>query len=82
MEKAPQGTVVNSVGAGDSMVAGFLAGVMNTQSTNTERTKEFDTKHALRMGICAGSSSAFHAELATKEEIQTLYASLYTVEGE
>jgi 1-phosphofructokinase len=57
--KAPQGTVVNSVGAGDSMVAGFLAGFMTTG--------QYDK--ALDMGIAAGSASAFSGKLATKQEI-------------
>lgn len=53
--KAPKGTVVNSVGAGDSMVAGFLAGWIKTGDYN----------EALRSGIAAGSASAFSAGLAT-----------------
>lgn len=60
---APDGIVVNSVGAGDSMVAGFLAKYLET--------KEFAP--AFRMGIAAGSASAFSRELATKEEIMRLY---------
>ena len=46
---APEGTLVNGVGAGDSMVAGFLAGWMEKQ----------DYLHAFRMGLSAGSASAF-----------------------
>jgi len=60
--EAPQGTVVNSVGAGDSMVAGFLAGYLKTRSYET----------AFRMGIAAGSATAFTGWLASKEEIETL----------
>lgn len=59
---APKGMVKNSVGAGDSMVAGFLAGYLETQ----------DYGHAFRMGICAGSASAFSEELAKKEEVLAL----------
>lgn len=59
---AASGTVVNSVGAGDSMVAGFLAGWQKTQ----------DYAKALRMGAAAGAASAFSAHLATKEEVQAL----------
>lgn len=60
--KAPTGSVVNSVGAGDSMLAGFLAGYIAGNDYN----------QALRMGICAGSASAFSEDLATKEEIEEL----------
>ena len=60
--KAPSGTVINSVGAGDSMVAGFLAGYM----------KEADYEKALKWGICAGSATAFSEGLATKEDIDKL----------
>ncbi len=59
---APKGKVVNSVGAGDSMVAGFLAGYLEKK----------DYAHAFRMGLAAGSASAFSKNLATKEEITGL----------
>lgn len=55
--KAPEGKVVNSVGAGDSMVAGFLYGFGETGSYEA----------AFRWGVCTGSASAFSEELATKE---------------
>lgn len=61
---APEGVLVNGVGAGDSMVAGFLAGWMEKK----------DYVHAFRMGIAAGSASAFSEKLATKEAIETVYA--------
>ena len=60
--KAPKGAVVNTVGAGDSMVAGFLAGFIKTR----------DMEKALKWGIAAGSASAFSKNLATKEEIDAL----------
>ncbi len=60
---APKGAVKNSVGAGDSMLAGFLAGYIECD----------DYEYALKLGICAGSASAFSEELATKEEIDTLF---------
>lgn len=63
---APEGKLVNGVGAGDSMVAGFLAGWL-------ERN---DYQHAFYMGISAGSASAFSELLATKKEIETVYAQL------
>jgi 1-phosphofructokinase len=62
----PKGTVKNSVGAGDSMVAGFLAGYLENGS--------FD--HALRLGSAAGSASAFSEGLAGKEDIMKLYEKL------
>lgn len=55
---APKGKVVNSVGAGDSMVAGFLAGFLESGSY----------EEAFYTGIAAGSASAFSERLATKEE--------------
>ena len=58
----PKGKVVNSVGAGDSMVAGFLAGYL----------EKGDYQHALRMGTASGSASAFSEGLATKQEVMDL----------
>lgn len=65
--KAPQGTLVNSVGAGDSMVAGFLAGYASSQG---------NVEEALKVGVSAGSASAFHDWLATKEQIEAVYQSI------
>lgn len=62
MAEAPKGTVINSVGAGDSMVAGFLAGYLET--------KQYD--YAFYKGLAAGSASAFSDTLATKEEVELL----------
>lgn len=59
---APKGTFVNGVGAGDSMVAGFLAAYHETK----------DYEEAFSMGIAAGSASAFSEYLATREEIMKL----------
>ena len=56
---APSGQLKNGVGAGDSMVAGFMAGWLEKQ----------DYRHAFRMGVAAGSASAFSENLATAEEI-------------
>lgn len=64
-QASPKGTLVNSVGAGDSMVAGFLAGYLQTQ--------DYDT--ALRLGVAAGSASAFKAWLATREDVEKILAS-------
>ena len=58
----PKGKVRNSVGAGDSMVAGFLAGWLETG----------DYAYAQRLGAAAGSATAFADGLATKEQIMAL----------
>ena len=63
---APKGKVVNSVGAGDSMVAGFLTGYLTTGNYG----------EAFRMGIATGSASAFSELLATEAEIRQVYASI------
>lgn len=60
---APAGPLVNAVGAGDSMVAGFTAGWMQSR----------DYRHAFYMSVAAGSASAFSEYLATKDEIMALY---------
>lgn len=60
--QAPKGKVVNSVGAGDSMVAGFLAGYLQTR----------DYREAFKLGVCTGSASAFSEKLATKEEVDSI----------
>lgn len=59
---APKGELINSVGAGDSMVAGFIAGYLEKN----------DYEYAFKMGICTGSASAFSTNLATKEEVLSL----------
>ncbi|MBN1045815.1 MULTISPECIES: 1-phosphofructokinase [Clostridium] len=64
--EVPKGILKNSVGAGDSMVAGFLAGYL----------KNNDIKEAFKMGIATGSASAFSDELATKEEVEKLLSKM------
>ncbi|WP_276869768.1 1-phosphofructokinase [Allofournierella massiliensis] len=59
---AHKGKVKNSVGAGDSMVAGFLAGYLDSG----------DYEQALRVGSAAGSATAFSDVLATRPEIEAL----------
>ncbi len=61
----PGGTVRHSVGAGDSMVAGFLAGWLSTR----------DYAAAHRMGAAAGSATAFSDGLASADEIRALLPS-------
>lgn len=68
MAPAPEGKLVNGVGAGDSMVAGFLAGWMEQKNY----------KHAFCMGISAGSASAFSEQLATRKEIEEVYLRVKT----
>ena len=60
---SPEGKLVNSVGAGDSLVAGFLHKYLETG----------DYEEAFRYGVCTGSASAFSSALATKEEVEKLY---------
>ena len=60
--KAPKGKVLNTVGSGDSMVAGFIAGYQ----------KNRDYNEAFKMGIAAGSASAFSMNLATLPEVDSL----------
>ena len=59
---APKCKLVNSVGAGDSMVAGFITGFINTDSY----------EEALKMGLCTGTASAASQGLATKEDVETI----------
>ncbi len=61
--KSPEGKRVNTVGSGDSMVAGFIAGFLKYNNYND----------ALRMGVSAGSASALSKYLATKEEVYNLF---------
>ena len=60
---APKGTLVNSIGAGDSMVAGFIAGYEESKG---------DYKKAFFMGVATGSASAFSDNLATRPEVEAL----------
>lgn len=62
-----KGTLVNSVGCGDSMVAGFIAGYIRTN----------DYSYALRLGSACGNATAFSEELATKEEIEEIFDKEY-----
>lgn len=66
LSNVPKGEVKSSVGAGDSMVAGFLA--------KYEETKEIE--EAFRYSVASGSATAFSIGLATKEMIETLYTSV------
>lgn len=61
--ESPKGKRINTVGSGDSMVAGFIAGYL----------KYNDYYEALKMGVSAGTASALSKFLATKEEVYNLY---------
>ena len=61
-KKAPEGRLVNAVGAGDSMVAGFLYGYLSSGCC----------EDAFIYGIAAGSAGAFSGEMPSKEEIEDL----------
>lgn len=63
---APRGTAVNSVGAGDSMVAGFIAGY--------EKTGDYG--YALKLGTASGSATAFSSDLATRNKIDDIFKTL------
>ncbi|WP_235070247.1 1-phosphofructokinase [Turicibacter sp. TJ11] len=63
----PKGTVKNSVGAGDSMVAGFIAGY--------QKTGRYD--EALRLGAASGSATAFSSDVATREYIDQLVSEIH-----
>lgn len=57
---ACEGKVINSVGAGDAMVAGFVSGILDN---------DVDFEYALLLGTAAGGATAFSDGLATKDEI-------------
>lgn len=59
----PRGKLINAVGAGDSMVAGFLTGYLEKKGM----------EHAFCMGVAAGSASAFSEGLADRETVEQLY---------
>lgn len=59
---APKGEAINTVGSGDSTVAGFLAGLATHQTL----------EGTLQLAIASGSATAFKDDLANKEEIDVL----------
>lgn len=59
----PEGTVINTVGAGDSTVAGFLAGI----------DRGYTPEDAFRLAVASGSATAFTKDLATKKDMETLF---------
>lgn len=65
----PKGTLVNSVGAGDSMLAGFMAEFIETN----------DFKESLKQGVASGSATAFSVGIATRELIEELISHIEIV---
>ena len=63
---AVKGKLVNSVGCGDSMVAGFIVGCI----------KSGNYKEALKLSVASASATAFSKELAKAEEINKIYKTL------
>jgi 1-phosphofructokinase len=64
--EAPKGHVVNTVGAGDSLVAGFLDEYLRSNNVVT----------AFKWGIATGSASAFSEGLAEKKDVETLFETI------
>lgn len=62
-----KGKLINSVGCGDSMVAGFTAGYIKTA----------DYSYALRLGSACGNATAFSEKLATREDIERVFNAEY-----
>ena len=60
--EAPTGKVVNTVGAGDSLVSGFLASYV----------KDSDATEAFRYGVASGSATAFQSDLCKKQDVEKL----------
>lgn len=76
-QKAPRGKARNSVGAGDSLVAGFLFGLSQAGKNGlSEGYSEEDYQRALKMGVAAGSAAAFTEGFPDKDSIDELYQSL------
>lgn len=63
---AAKGTLVNSVGSGDSMIAGFVAGYLQTQ----------DLTHALALGSACGGATAFSADLGQYDQVMAILPTL------
>ncbi|HJF16344.1 MAG TPA: 1-phosphofructokinase family hexose kinase, partial [Globicatella sulfidifaciens] len=63
---APKGEVIDTVGSGDSMVAGFMYGLKN----------QYSPIEAFKLGVSCGSATAFSENLGTKDEIMAIYNKL------
>jgi 1-phosphofructokinase len=71
-QAAPEGKVINSVGAGDSMVAGFLAGLLKNQKNARSGYSAKDYEYALKLGVAAGSASAFSSAFPGKTMLEKI----------
>lgn len=60
--EAPKGKVINTVGSGDSMIAGFMAGI----------EKGYSKLEAFKLGVQSGSATAFSEDLAKETDIEAL----------
>src|SRR5699024_456420 len=60
--EAPSGNVINTVGSGDSLIAGFIASFLKTE----------DPKEAFRYSVASGSATAFSSDLCTKELVEKI----------
>lgn len=60
----PEGKAINTVGAGDSMIAGFLKGIIDKN----------DTKYALKLATACGSATAFSKGLANYDTITSVFS--------
>ena len=60
--KAPKGTVINTVGSGDSLVSGFIASY----------SKDENPDKAFRYGVASGSATAFRSDLCDQQDVQLL----------
>ena len=64
--EAPKGNVIDTVGSGDSMLAGFIYALKNN----------FSLVEAFKFSVSCGSATAFSEKLATKNEIYKIYKNL------
>ncbi len=64
--QAPQGRCINSIGSGDSMLAGLLYGIANSMPV----------ENTVKLAVCCGSATAFTQYIATKEEVDILAAQI------
>lgn len=70
-QTAPQGQIINTVGSGDSMIAGFVAGISSEKYMNADPAVR-SYEDAIHLAVAAGSATAFTADLANHDQIQTI----------
>ena len=64
--KAPEGKVINTVGSGDSMIAGYIYGMVRHK----------DEREAFKLAVSAGSATAFSKGIGEKEKVYEIYKSI------